>query len=129
MLRKYAAAILPALIILLGALQTALADNVIDQLEAGQLLALVAGVITTYFVPLLEGRWAGGLKTGAAVLAAVATLILPLVFGFTWQALVIVALAALNAIATEIGVQSRVEVEDITNNGAGVLGRGSETPD
>lgn len=125
MLRKYAAAILPALIILLGALQTALADNVIDQVEAGQLLALVAGVITTYFVPLVDGRWSGLLKTGAAVLAAIATMILPLVFGFTWQALVIVALAALNAIATEIGVQSRVEVEDITNNGAGTLGRGA----
>jgi len=125
MFRKYAAAILPALIILLGALQTALADNIIDQVEAGQLLALVAGVITTYFVPLVDGRWSGLLKTGAAVLAAIATMILPLIFGFTWQALVIVALAALNAIATEIGVQSRVEVEDITNNGAGTLGRGA----
>jgi hypothetical protein len=125
MFRKYAAAILPALIVLFGALQTALADNVVDQVEAGQLLALVAGLITTYFVPLLSGRRAGLLKTGAAVLAAIATLILPLIFGFTWQALVIVALAALNAIATEIGVQSRVEVEDITNNGAGTLGRGA----
>ncbi|MFN4000858.1 hypothetical protein [Microcella sp.] len=123
MLRKYAAALLPAIIILLGALQTALADNVIDQVEAGQLLALVAGVITSYLVPLSAGRWAGLLKTGAAVLAAVATLLIPLLVGFTWQALIIVALAALQAIATEIGVNVRVEEPhlDPVANGLGKL--------
>lgn len=109
MLRKYAAALLPAIIILLGALQTALADNVIDQVEAGQLLALVAGVVATYLVPLVDGRWVGLLKTGMAIIAAIATLLIALLVDFSWQALIIVALAGLQVLATEIGVHVRLD--------------------
>lgn len=126
MLRKYAAALLPAIIILLGALQTALADNIIDQVEAGQLLALVAGVVATYLVPLVDGRWAGALKTGMAILAAIATLLIALIVDFSWQALIIVALAGLQVLATEIGVHVRVEephVLDPATNGLGTLPR------
>jgi|GEM_PF-3425753 len=108
MLRTYAAAILPAIIILLGALQTALADGIVDATEGGQLIALTAGVVGTYIVRLVDGRWAGALKTGTAILAAIATLVIPLVMGFTPEALVMVALAGLQALATEIGVQVRV---------------------
>lgn len=125
MFRKYAAALLPALIVLLGALQTAIADGVVSEAEAGQMIVMLGGVIATYFVPLSDGAWAGALKTSSALMAATGVLIIPLVFGFTWESAVIFALAALNAIATEIGVESRVEVQDITNNGAGKLGRGA----
>ncbi|MWV50052.1 hypothetical protein GRS96_12310 [Rathayibacter sp. VKM Ac-2803] len=107
MIRNYLAALLPGLILLVASLQAALDDQTVDQTEAGQLLALLAGVITTYLVPLLRGRWAGGLKTGAAILAAIATLILPLILGFTPQDLVIVIYAALSALATEIGAKVR----------------------
>lgn len=126
MFRKYAAAILPAIIILLGALQTALADNIIDQVEAGQLLALVAGVVATYMVPLVDGRWAGALKTSMAILAAIATLLIALLVDFSWQALIIVALAGLQVLATEIGVHVRVEEPhalDPASNGLGTLPR------
>lgn len=106
-MKKYLAALLPGIIILVGGLQTALADDRIDATEGGQLIALTAGVIITFVVPIVDGRWAGLLKTGSAMVAAVATLIIPLLLGFSWQALVIVALAALSALATEIGVQVR----------------------
>lgn len=106
-MKKYLAALLPGFIILFGGLQTALADDRIDAVEGGQLIALTAGVLITFVVPIVDGRWAGLLKTGAAMVAAVATLIIPLILGFSWQALVIVALAALSALATEIGVQVR----------------------
>lgn len=106
-MKNYLAALLPGIIILFGGLQTALADERIDATEGGQLLALTAGVLLTYVVPIVEGRWRGLLKTGAAIFAAVATLIIPLILGFSWQALVIFALAALSALATEIGVQVR----------------------
>lgn len=106
-MKKYLAALLPGFIILFGGLQTALADDRIDAVEGGQLIALTAGVLITFVVPIVDGRWAGLLKTGAAMVAAVATLIIPLFLGFSWQALVIVALAALSALATEIGVQVR----------------------
>lgn len=106
-MKKYLAALLPGIIILFGGLQTALADERIDSVEGGQLLALTAGIIVTFVVPIVDGRWAGLFKTGAAIFAAVATLIIPLVLGFSWQSLVIFALAALSALATEIGVQVR----------------------
>lgn len=105
--RTYAAALLPAVITLLGALQLAIADNIIDETEAGQLIVTFAGVVITYLVPVFDGKWRGLFKTGFSVLAAVGTLIVPLVTGFTWTALVIFGLALLNAVATEIGVQIR----------------------
>lgn len=111
-MKKYAAALLPGFIILFGGLQTALADDRIDSIEGGQLLALTAGVLVTFVVPVVDGRWRGLFKTGSAIFAAVATLIIPLVLGFTWQSLVIFALAALSALATEIGVQVRSEPID-----------------
>jgi len=109
MIQKYAAALLPAIVTLLGALQLAIANGIVDETEAGQLIALFAGVLITWVVPLVPGRWAGALKTGAAIVAAVATLIVPLLIGFTWQGLLIFAIAALSALATEIGVQLRTD--------------------
>lgn len=123
-LRTFAAALLPAAFLILGAVQVAIADNRIDEVEGGQLIALAAGPVFQYFLPLLPGKWAGGLKTGFAVLAAIATLIIPLVIGFTWQALVLVGLAAVQALATEIGVQLR---KPSTGNG-GSLRAASPTP-
>ncbi|PPH99740.1 hypothetical protein C5C95_06245 [Rathayibacter sp. AY1B7] len=114
MLDRYLAALLPAAILLFGGLQTALSDERIDGTEAGQLLALFAGLAITYAVPLAKGAWAGLFKTGFAILAAIATLIVPLITGFTWQSLVIVVLAALSALATEIGVNAR---QDSTRQG------------
>jgi hypothetical protein len=110
-IQKYLAALLPAAILLFGGLQTALSDERIDGTEAGQLLALFAGLAITYAVPLARGAWAGLFKTGFAILAAVATLVVPLITGFTWQSLIIVILAALSALATEIGVNARQDAE------------------
>lgn len=108
---KFGAALLPALGILLGALQLAVRDNVIDETEGGQLLALVAGLVVTYLVPLVQKGPAGLLKTGAAILAAVATLIIPLFTGgATWESIIVFALAVVNAVLTEIGVQARKDV-------------------
>ncbi|WHE35137.1 hypothetical protein [Microbacterium sp. BDGP8] len=122
-MKKYLAALLPGIIILFGGLQTALADERIDSAEGSQLLALTGGIIVTFGVPIVEGRWRGLFKTGAAIFAAVATLIIPLILGFTWQSLVIFALAALSALATEIGVQVRSEPLDagVTADGAAVV--------
>jgi hypothetical protein len=115
-MKKYLAALLPGFIILFGGLQTALADDRINDIEGGQLLALTAGVIVTFVVPVVDGRWRGLFKTGAAIFAAVATLIIPLILGFTWQSLVIFALAALSALATEIGVQVRADGSPATSS-------------
>lgn len=118
---KYAAALLPAAVILLGALQTAIADGTVSDTEGGQLIALVAGVVFTFIVPLVKGsRWAGMLKTGAAVLAAVATLIIPLFTGITPTSLIVFAIAVLNAIATQIGVDMRKDLIDAGTAAPGI---------
>lgn len=63
-MKKYLAALLPGIIILFGGLQTALADERIDSVEGSQLLALTAGILVTFVVPIVDGRWAGLFKTG-----------------------------------------------------------------
>jgi hypothetical protein len=120
-MKKFLAALLPGIIILFGGLQTALADERIDSTEGSQMLALTAGIIVTFVVPVVDGRWRGLFKTGAAIFAAVATLIIPLLLGFTWQSLVIFALAALSALATEIGVQVREAPIDAGEAGPGTV--------
>lgn len=108
---KYAAALLPAIGILFGALQVILADDTIDDTEKGQLIVLVAGLVGTFILPLVKGwRFAGVLKVGAAVVAAVGTLIVPLFSGFEASTWLIFGVAVLNALAAEIGVDMRKEL-------------------
>ena len=108
MIQKYLAAVVPILTAAVVFLQSAFVDE-LDAAEVAQLVAIVAGAIITYLVPLLPGSWAGGLKTGAAILAAAATAIAPFVLqGYvTAEQWMVVALAVLNALGVEVGVQAR----------------------
>lgn len=107
--QKYAAALLPGVVTLLTALQVMYGDQRFDLTERGQLIVLVAGLLLTYVLPLLSKfKWAGALKTGAAILAAVGTLIIPTFFThFDGGAILVFLLAVVNALGTEIGVQMR----------------------
>lgn len=107
-INRYLAALLSIAVLVLGALQVAL-QNGLELVEVVQLVPIVAGAVVTFVVPLLEGRWAGGLKTGAAIVATAASAIVPFVLqGYiTPEQLVIVAIAVLNALAVEVGVQVR----------------------
>jgi hypothetical protein len=110
LIQKYGAALLPALATLLTTFQLFRQDGVIDETERGQFLILIAGLIVTYAVPLVKGRWAGALKTGAQLVAAVGMLVFPLISGgFETDALIVFALALVNALLTEIGVQARTD--------------------
>ena len=76
-----------------------------------QFIALVVSSIAAIFLPLSKGAWAGLLKTGsAAVLAGIGALIPLLAFGefgpLQWALL---AVAVLNAVAIELGVNVRVD--------------------
>lgn len=103
---KYAAALLSALIIIVTAL-AAIEVYTVDAIA--QIIVLAAGTITTYFVPLVDRRWAGMLKTGAALVAALAAALAPLIVSGTYtpQALLVVVLAGLNVLAVELGVNVR----------------------
>lgn len=113
--QKYAAALLPGIGVLLTALQVMYGDRKFSLEERGQLIVLVAGLFLTYGLPLLKRfKWASILKTGAAVLAAIGTLVVPTFFtGFSGQTLLVFLLALVNALATEIGVKMRQTAEDL----------------
>ena len=119
---KFASALLSVTIILITAL-AAVEEYTVDAIA--QIVILLAGAIVTYIVPLVEGKWAGRLKTGAAIVAAVAAALAPLLISgaYTPQAIFVVILAGLNALAVEVGVGIRQDADAIraaTVGGAGV---------
>lgn len=82
--------------------------------EAGvvwQFGGMVVGTIVVIFLPLSKGAWAGALKIGGAIAAAivsnvVAFLLTEAEWGFyQW---LLIGLAVLNVIAGELGIQARV---------------------
>ena len=107
-MNKYAAALLSIAIVILTAF-VALPAEQVTPAAIVQLALLGIGAIVTYLVPLATGRWTGILKTGAAIVAAILTAVLPFVLTghITSTQIVIVVLAALNALAVEVGVQLR----------------------
>lgn len=108
MFQKYSAALISIALVAFAFLKSAFADS-LDAAEVAQLVALVAGAVITFLVPLLSGPWAGGLKTGAAIVAAAATAIVPFMLqGFiSPEQWTIVILAVLNALGVEVGVSAR----------------------
>jgi hypothetical protein len=108
-LNKYMVGLLQVVLISITALQAAMAGGV-TATEAWQLAGLVVGAIVSVFVPLLQGPWAGGLKVGGAILGAIIAAVVPFaVGGWNADALVIVILAGLNALATQLGVSVRID--------------------
>jgi hypothetical protein len=111
MIQKYGAALVSILLAGLVFLKTAFADD-LDYAEVAQLVAIVAGAVVIYFLPLVKGPWAGALKTIAAILMAAATAVGPLLLQgtITFEQWTIVAIAVLNALGVEIGSQARKSV-------------------
>lgn len=114
MIQKYAAALVPIFTAAVVFLQSAFRDEVLDTAEVWQLVALVSAAFVTFFLPLVPGRWAGALKTGAAIVGALATAIVPFALqgGLTYEQWMVVALAVLNVLGVEVGVQARTSVID-----------------
>jgi hypothetical protein len=109
MIQKYIAAIVPILTAAAVFLQSAFNDELLDASEVWQLVALVAGAIAIYLLPLMPGKWAGAAKTGAAIVAALATAVVPYALQghLTPEQIMVVAIAVLNALGVEVGVQAR----------------------
>jgi len=111
--KKYAPALLPIAIVVVTFL-TSVGQRAITPGDLWQLAALVAGAVVTYLVPLSSGPWPGILKTGAAIVAAAAATAVPLVTQghLTMQNWLIIALSAMSALATEIGVNIHKDTLD-----------------
>jgi hypothetical protein len=105
---RYAAAILSIAVIVLTAF-LAIPEDQRDAPTLWQFTALAISSGTVYLLPLLDGKWAGLLKTGSAVVLAVIGALIPLLSTGTLSATqwLVLLLAGLNALATEIGVKLR----------------------
>ncbi len=107
---KYAAALLPFFVLVVGASQTVLHAGFNLQVDIPFAL-IVLGAIVSFIVKLLPRGWQGGLKTGIALTTTVLSAVLPFVLPGTFrlsESLPVVIVAILNALATELGVYIRV---------------------
>jgi hypothetical protein len=107
--QKYATAIL-SLVVLIGTALSAALSGPITPVVVWQLVALVLGGVGAFLVPLAPVRWQGVGKTGVAVLGAIVAAVIPLLTSeWTGQTILIVILAGVNALATELGVVIRTD--------------------
>ena len=106
--QKYATAIFSLAVLVIGALQVAVATGITPTAIA-QLVVLALGGVITYLVPLVPGKWSGVLKTGIAILAAVIVLVIPYITAgtITLDQILLVVVGAINAAATQLGVNIR----------------------
>jgi hypothetical protein len=75
-----------------------------------QYACVVASAVGSYLIPLLPSGWQGFGKTGVAILGAIFAAIIP-VWTDTWDysTILILAMAIVAAIGTELGVQFRTD--------------------
>ena len=112
---KYAVAAIQTATIIVAALVAALGDNILTDVELWQVVVLAIGAVATIWVPLTEKVWAGALKLLTSVLGAAASAVIPIIDtanggpGWRGTAILIVALAGLNAALTALGVQVRLD--------------------
>jgi hypothetical protein len=127
MIQKYAAAFLTLAVTVLTAISV-LPDPTITLDVALQLGLLTVGTIGTLFLPLLNGSWAGGLKTGVNIFTALLSALVPLTGyinegKFETAQLILVLIAVLNAVLSELGVYTRLDKASdyVAKHEAGVI--------
>lgn len=117
-LQKYFAALLSITIVVLSAL-LAIPSGRIDAGAAVQLVSVGVAAIVTYLSPLVNISWKGILKTGAAVIAALISILYPIavMHGIpTGTQIALMVLAGLNALGVEMGVQIRTDASELLVN-------------
>jgi hypothetical protein len=113
LLARYAPALLPLAVAILGPLQLYMSDNQFTAEEVWLFIAAAAAAAGTWAVPLLKTGWAGALKVGLNLLVVLAGIVIPLIPGNDWSFSIIVGigLALLQAVAAEIGVSVRLDAQ------------------
>ena len=112
---KYLTALLTITLLTLAAFQAAVVGG-LTVVEGLQLLALFIGAVVTYFAPLTTGSWPALFKVLGAVIGAALVAIISVINGAVegvpvWNAetIALVAFAAVSALATQFGVDQRVD--------------------
>lgn len=115
-LQKYFAALLSFAIVVLTAF-LAIPTGQINGAAIVQLISIGSAAVLTYWLPLVDIKWKGILKTGVAVIAAVISVVWPIVQAGgvpNSTQIALMVLAALNAAAVEMGVQVRLDSNAVT---------------
>lgn len=114
MFQRYTTALLPLGVLILGVL-TAANETGLALVSWQTIVQLIILVVTTglsFWLPLVPGKWAGAAKTGAGIIGAIASALvatLPDGGHFTTATLLLFLTSALKAVATQVGVQIRVD--------------------
>jgi hypothetical protein len=120
---RYSSTLLPLAIGVLGILQAAQAagrSTLLDWQTLTQVALLLVGTGVIYWLPLVDARWQGAAKTGAAVGFAVLSAVVALVPDghFTKANAILVITAIVKAVATELGVQIRTDAAKVIDAGS-----------
>lgn len=115
---RYAAALLPLAVLVLGVLDAAqkAGMNLVGWQTITQIIILLATTGAALWLPLVPGPWAGAAKTGAGIVGAIASALvatLPDGGHFTTATLILFLTAVVKAVATELGVQIRVDTAKV----------------
>lgn len=111
---RYASALLPLLVSVFGILQAAQAagtGTLLGWQTITQVVLAIVGTGVIYWLPLVDKRWQGAAKTGAALLFAVLSAVVAVAPDghFTKANAILVLTAIVKAAATELGVQIRTD--------------------
>jgi len=110
-LKQYSAGFLTLLITVVTSFQMLNADG-LTETELWQLGSIGVSTLGVIFLPILKSGPAGGLKIGVAVLGAIFAALMPLTplsGGWSADSIILVGLAALNALAGATGVAVRLD--------------------
>lgn len=108
---RYMAAILSAVSVILTAV-ISIPAGMITGAAIVQLVALGASAINTYLSPLLNIKWRGVLKTGGAIIAAVISVLYPIIDAGgipNSTQIALMVLAVVNVILVQVGVDIRLD--------------------
>jgi len=112
--QKYASAIILFVSVAITPLAALLAGP-FSWTAVWQYVAVVLAAVGSYLVPLLPKGWQGFGKTGIGILGAVVAAIIPVWTG-TWDraTVLVLVMAIIQAIGTELGVQIRTDQKTST---------------
>lgn len=120
---RYASALLPLLVGVFGILQAAQAagtGTLLDWQTITQIVLLLVGTGVVYWLPLVDKRWQGAAKTGAALAFALLSAVVAVAPDghFTKANAILVLTAIVKAAATELGVQIRTDTAKVIDQRA-----------
>lgn len=118
-LSRYSTALLPLAVLVLGVLDAAdkAGANLLGWQTITQLVILLATTGAAFWLPLVPGKWAGALKTGAAIVGAIVSALVATVPDghFTSATLILFLTAAVKAVAVQVGVSIRTDTAKVND--------------